>query len=200
MKKKFSVVVGDGSSNQSAVLKIGIGCRPFDQYALPTRATYGCCVARHGKQAKAERRYRRQFVGRPALFETCGTEPNDFQCLDAHKQIGNPYCLGDQPSGTENSGWLDAWTPAPSAYAINARHASDVATGIAFARKNRSGRRVQLPRDVERAGLPIDLDARDEQHHAARRLRRPRLRGQRRAPFRPSAQARARCGWPLTKP
>lgn len=71
-----------------------------------------------------------------ALFETCRSNPKAFACLDAHQHIGNPYWIGDQPGGTENSGWIDAWTPAPSAYAIKARNASDVAAGIAFARKN----------------------------------------------------------------
>jgi FAD/FMN-containing dehydrogenase len=72
-----------------------------------------------------------------ALFQGCVAEPDGAACLEAHKNIGNPYWLGDQPGGTENSGWLDAWTPAPSAYAIKARDARDVAAGIAFARENR---------------------------------------------------------------
>ncbi|MGZ5200379.1 MAG: FAD-binding protein [Telluria sp.] len=72
-----------------------------------------------------------------ALFQACQTEPNGSACLDAHKNIGNPYWIGDQPGGTQNSGWLDAWTPAPSAYAIKARHAGDVAAGINFARDNK---------------------------------------------------------------
>jgi FAD/FMN-containing dehydrogenase len=72
-----------------------------------------------------------------ALFQGCVAEPDGAACLEAHKNIGNPYWLGDQPGGTENSGWLDAWTPAPSAYAIKARDAADVAAGIAFARENR---------------------------------------------------------------
>jgi FAD/FMN-containing dehydrogenase len=71
-----------------------------------------------------------------ALFQACQTEPNGITCLEAHKNIGNPYWIGDQPAGTENSGWLDAWTPAPSTYAIKARHAGDVAAGITFAREN----------------------------------------------------------------
>ena len=41
------------------------------------------------------------------------------------------------PGGTENSGWLDAWTPAPSAYAIQARNAADIAAGVDFARAHR---------------------------------------------------------------
>jgi len=31
----------------------------------------------------------------------------------------------------------DAWSPAPSAYAVKARHAGDVAAAIDFARENR---------------------------------------------------------------
>jgi FAD/FMN-containing dehydrogenase len=72
-----------------------------------------------------------------ALFQGCQAGPDSTPCLDAKKNVVNPYWLGDQPGGTENSGWLDAWTPAPSAYAIKARDASDVAAGIAFARENR---------------------------------------------------------------
>ena len=72
-----------------------------------------------------------------ALFQGCTSDPGGVACTEAHKNIGNPYWLGDQPGGTENSGWLDAWSPAPSAYAIKARHAGDVATGVSFARENR---------------------------------------------------------------
>jgi FAD/FMN-containing dehydrogenase len=65
------------------------------------------------------------------LFAACGKEPNSTACLDALKNVGNPYWIGDQAAGTEISGLLDAWTPAPSAYAIKARNA-----GVSFARKN----------------------------------------------------------------
>ncbi|MBC3906166.1 FAD-dependent oxidoreductase [Undibacterium umbellatum] len=72
-----------------------------------------------------------------SLFHACQTEPDGVACLDALKHVGNPYWIGDQPAGTENSGWLDAWTPRPSEYAIQARDSSDVAAGITFARKNK---------------------------------------------------------------
>jgi FAD/FMN-containing dehydrogenase len=71
-----------------------------------------------------------------SLFGSCATEPNGTACLDALKNIGNPFWIGDQPAGTQVSGWLDAWTPAPSAYAIKARDAADVAAGVKFAREN----------------------------------------------------------------
>jgi FAD/FMN-containing dehydrogenase len=47
-----------------------------------------------------------------------------------------PSWIGDQPEGTQVSGWLDAWTPAPSVYAIKTREAADVAAGVNFARRN----------------------------------------------------------------
>lgn len=71
-----------------------------------------------------------------SLFESCQVEPKGAACLGALKNMGNPYWIGDQPAGTEVSGLLDAWTPAPSAYAIKARHAGDVAAGVTFAREN----------------------------------------------------------------
>src|ERR1700684_2045653 len=71
-----------------------------------------------------------------SLLGSCGTDPNGAACLDALKNLRNPYWIGDQPAGTEVSGWLDAWTPAPSAYAIKPRHAADVAAAVTFARQN----------------------------------------------------------------
>lgn len=71
-----------------------------------------------------------------SLFGSCPTDPNGAACLEAQRNIRNPYWLGDQPGGTEVSGLLDAWTPAPSVYAIKARNAADVAAGVAFAREH----------------------------------------------------------------
>jgi FAD/FMN-containing dehydrogenase len=71
-----------------------------------------------------------------ALFAACPTDPNSSACTDVLKNIQNPFYIGDQPAGTEVSGWLDAWTPAPSAYAVAARNAADVAAAVNFAREN----------------------------------------------------------------
>lgn len=70
------------------------------------------------------------------LFAACATEPNGAQCVEALKNARNPFYLGDQPAGTQVSGWLDAWTPAASAYAVAAQNAADVATAVNFAREN----------------------------------------------------------------
>jgi FAD/FMN-containing dehydrogenase len=49
----------------------------------------------------------------------------------------DPFWIADQPAGTETSGWLDAWTPAPSVYAVVARNAANVAAAVNFAREHK---------------------------------------------------------------
>ena len=71
-----------------------------------------------------------------ALFAACQTDASGSACTEVLKNISNPIYIGDQPAGTEVSGWLDAWTPAPSAYAVAARNAADVAAAVNFAREN----------------------------------------------------------------
>jgi hypothetical protein len=70
------------------------------------------------------------------LFAACAADPHAPDCGDALKNAKNPFYLGDQPAGTQVSGWLDAWTPAASAYAVAARNAADVAAAVNFARDN----------------------------------------------------------------
>lgn len=48
----------------------------------------------------------------------------------------NPYFIGDQPGGTQMSGWLDAWSPEPSRYAVVAETAEDVALAVRFAERH----------------------------------------------------------------
>lgn len=68
------------------------------------------------------------------LFAACAADPKGAECLDALHNARNPFYLGDQPAGTQVSGWLDAWTPAASVYAVAARSSGDVAAAVNFAR------------------------------------------------------------------
>lgn len=68
------------------------------------------------------------------LFSACGTDPRGATCRDTVADIRNPFFIGDQAAGTQTSGWLDAWMSAPSVYAVKARHATDVAAAVNFAR------------------------------------------------------------------
>jgi FAD/FMN-containing dehydrogenase len=70
------------------------------------------------------------------VFGACESAPDSADCLNASKNIRNPFYLGDQPGGTQVCGWFDAWTPVPSAFAVKTRNAADVAAAVNFARNN----------------------------------------------------------------
>src|SRR6201993_4981844 len=70
-----------------------------------------------------------------ALFSACESDGGSVGCRDVLANIQNPFYIGDQPAGTQVSGWLDAGAPAPSAYAVKARNSADVAAAINFARE-----------------------------------------------------------------
>ena len=76
------------------------------------------------------------LIAAPSPFGSCATDPKSAPCVDALANIHNPFYIGDQPGGTQVSGWLDAWAPAPSAYAVKAQSSSDVAAAVNFAREN----------------------------------------------------------------
>ncbi len=70
-------------------------------------------------------------------YAACQSATTKDACAAGAKLLRNPYWLGDQPGGTQVSGWLGAWTPAPSAWAVAARGAPDVAAAVDFAREHR---------------------------------------------------------------
>jgi FAD/FMN-containing dehydrogenase len=71
------------------------------------------------------------------LFAPCSSDAAGSACRDLLANLHNPFYLGDQAAGTQVSGWLDAWTPAPSAYVVRARNSADVAAAVNFAREHR---------------------------------------------------------------
>lgn len=68
------------------------------------------------------------------LFAPCAGGTDGGACTELRRNLRNPFFLGDQPGGTQVSGWYRAWTPTPSAYAVKARTAADVAAAVTFAR------------------------------------------------------------------
>jgi FAD/FMN-containing dehydrogenase len=64
----------------------------------------------------------------------CRLAPDGPACEAFLKALRNPYFISDDPALTETSGWLDAWTSSPSAYAVKVRTASDVVAAVNFAR------------------------------------------------------------------
>ena len=74
-------------------------------------------------------------VPRP-LAADCEPDPTSAACLKLTTALRNPYYIGDQAGGTQSSGWLDAWTAATSAYAVEAHSAADVVAAVNFAREH----------------------------------------------------------------
>jgi hypothetical protein len=48
----------------------------------------------------------------------CPTAEDSVVCQKIIKELQNPFYIGDQPGGTQSTGWVDAWMAAPSVYAI----------------------------------------------------------------------------------
>ena len=70
-------------------------------------------------------------------LEACRAAPDGEACARFFREMKNPYAIGDSAALTQTSGWVDAWTSQPSAYAVAARHAGDVAAAVDFARRHR---------------------------------------------------------------
>ena len=69
-------------------------------------------------------------------LETCRAAPGGAACKELFKELKNPYYIGDSPALTQTSGWVDAWTSAPSVYAVAAEETADVVAAVNFAREN----------------------------------------------------------------
>src|SRR3954471_3890754 len=57
-------------------------------------------------------------------------------CDPLFQQIANPYLIRDNPALTQSLGWIDAWVSQPSAYAVAAENAADVAAAVRFAARH----------------------------------------------------------------
>jgi FAD/FMN-containing dehydrogenase len=69
-----------------------------------------------------------------AGFAPCKSAATRAGCDAALASLSNSFALGDQPALTQTSGWIDAWTSQPSAYAVVAENAADVVAAVNFAR------------------------------------------------------------------
>ncbi|PZO08956.1 MAG: FAD-linked oxidoreductase [Lysobacteraceae bacterium] len=85
-------------------------------------------------------RLRRDVGGRliklDSAFAGCSSTPIDATCAETMSNLGNAFFVGDQPALTQTSGWLDAWSSRPSAYAVAANNAADVVAAVNFARRH----------------------------------------------------------------
>ncbi len=78
-----------------------------------------------------------QLVKVPPLLAPCATAAGTPACDDVLANLRNPYFIGEQPAGTQTSGWIDGWRSAPSVYAVAAKKTADVVAAVNFARTHR---------------------------------------------------------------
>lgn len=86
--------------------------------------------------AQLKRRVGGRLLQPVSPFMQCGGSPS-AECTEALREIKNPYYIGDHPALTQTSGWVDAWTSQPSAYAVAAETTADVVAAVNFAREHR---------------------------------------------------------------
>ena len=128
-----------------------------------------------------------QLVQVRSPIDACRAAPGSAECAALFRGLKNPWYIGDNVALTQTSGWVDAWTSTPSAYAVAARNTADVAAAVDFARTHRlrlvvkgGGHSYQGTSNAPDS-LP-GVDAQDGSHRAARRLRRARAAAMRAQP------------------
>ena len=65
-------------------------------------------------------------------FEACAQD--HAACAQVFNDLRNPYAIRDEPALTQSFGWIDAWSVAPSPWAVAARRVEDVVAAVDFAR------------------------------------------------------------------
>jgi hypothetical protein len=78
-----------------------------------------------------------QLMKGRSTLDICRSDPSGESCRTVFAGLKNPYFIGDDPSLTQTTGWIDAWTSQPSAYVVAAGTAADIAAAVDFARANR---------------------------------------------------------------
>src|SRR5215472_5023125 len=124
--------------------RAAVGEEPFAGLAEAVEATASFSRVRPGDpnwpSEEAWRQLGRRLDGQlikvvSPLSACMGASPSEA-CGYLAKEIKNPYYLGDEVGLTQTLGWVGAWTSRPSAYAVAAKSAADIAAAVNFAREN----------------------------------------------------------------
>ena len=99
--------------------------RPGDP-AWPSQASWGSLSRNVGGR----------LIKVQSPLSVCQQAPDSAPCSAVFNKLRNPYFIRDEAALTQTSGWLDAWTSAPSAYAVAARRTEDVVAAVNFAREH----------------------------------------------------------------
>jgi FAD/FMN-containing dehydrogenase len=122
----LSALAGASIATNDAPAVVRSRVRPGDA-AWPDAAAWSQLRGRVGEALFAVR----------SPWTECRREPDGAECAQLFARARNPYFLGDDVALTQSFGWVDAWTSAPSAYAVAARNTADVVAAVNFARTHR---------------------------------------------------------------
>jgi FAD/FMN-containing dehydrogenase len=125
-------------------LLIAAAAAPFCSFAVPSAEAASRGRVRPGEPGWPDadqwdglkRAVSGNLVRPKTIWAACEEAPGSAECFAGLKYARNPFYLGDNPGGTQVSGWLDAWTPKASAYAVAARSTADVVEAVNFARRH----------------------------------------------------------------
>ena len=129
----------------AAIPVFAIGCSQLSNTSVK-RAAPGASARRvrpgdsAWPSAESWDRLNREVGGRLSRVQSplavCQHAPTSAECGEVFRKLKNPYYIGDEPGLTQTSGWVDAWTSAPSVYAVAATKIEDVVAAVTFAREN----------------------------------------------------------------
>jgi FAD/FMN-containing dehydrogenase len=88
----------------------------------------------HGSWDKLNQEVGGRLVKVSSPLDACRSKRSRTSCREIFTQLANPYYIRDQAGLTQTSGWADAWTSTPSAYAIAVLRKADVVAAVNFAR------------------------------------------------------------------
>ncbi|HUP20681.1 MAG TPA: FAD-binding oxidoreductase, partial [Gemmatimonadota bacterium] len=77
-----------------------------------------------------------RLLGVESPLDACRADPAGAACAELFRNLKNPYFIGDHPALTQTSGWLDAWSSSPSAWAVAVEETADVVAAVNFAREH----------------------------------------------------------------
>lgn len=123
------------------LLSLGCTSVPLGRATGPTRRFTRVRPGDPGWPSEAQWEQLREAVaGRLTRIDSpltaCRADPGGTACAELFRNLKNPYYIGDSPALTQTSGWVDAWTSAPSVYAVAAKETADVVAAVNFAREH----------------------------------------------------------------
>ena len=91
---------------------------------------------RDGEWTKLRDQVSGNLVQPTSLYGTCTTDVGGAECRALLPNWRNPFFIGDHAGSTQVSGWLDAWQPSVSPFAVAVHSTADVVAAVNFARRH----------------------------------------------------------------